>query len=547
MLFEHAYKGSSSVRSQGGQTGLNFVPDAKREPTFFRGELANHIAFREAISALNAVVVSDMRFQPKDRTEYLQWYEQQQWIDFEKVAQQSRNAAEKISALNRELRGLNRDRYTRMKPFHTAQNRYFRHLFVKDRDAWFVLDPVITVHPDQLFFECFSQDESSYGCLSVDYDGFQKVGEFACGTTNIDYSAALYNEFQKIRSYKKTVFEIDPSGFQVETTNEADFKELKIDLPDSWVRGFLQVSSAMALNAVEFELSPMDLQNICFMLRRKKESRGPRSLRYVLEPGKPIRILFEPWNDELVCERSIYKGDTAQEVRVWGRRRIHQLERLIPLARRFLVRLLGTGMPSFYVADLGGMSFTLGLSGWSANDWSQSANFDLLAPRQEVDDVSMQQVGALLKTKRFATADNLAAELQLDRKLVLGALSAYTQAGRCIYDLTKSVYRSRELCAEPLPMEQLRFSNNREKSASEFVRFGKVRQGKIEGPMADGTLRIHGSVQDAKYSYEPVLTIDGDARMVEASCTCNFFQQNRLYKGPCEHILAIRILYNKRY
>src|SRR3982750_4536009 len=35
------------------------------------------------------------------------------------------------------------------------------------------LDPVITVHPDQLFFEAFSNDESVYGRLSAPLDAFE--------------------------------------------------------------------------------------------------------------------------------------------------------------------------------------------------------------------------------------------------------------------------------------------------------------------------------------------------------------------------------------
>ena len=38
-------------------------------------------------------------------------------------------------------------------------------------------------------------------------------------------------------------------------------------------------------------------------------------------------------------------------------------------------------IPYAYIADLGHMNFTLGLSGWTANDWSQAGNFDLMAPR----------------------------------------------------------------------------------------------------------------------------------------------------------------------
>ena len=119
---------------------------------------------------------------------------------------------------------------------------------------------------------------------------------------------------------------------------------------------------------------------MCLVLRRHKEKQGPRSIRYFLEPGEPIEIVFEPWNLEITCHRSIYTGNTPQQVRTWGRRRLHILERLIPIAKKFSVHLLGTGMPSFYVADLGDMSFTLGLSGWTANDWAQAGNFDLMAP-----------------------------------------------------------------------------------------------------------------------------------------------------------------------
>ena len=75
--------------------------------------------------------------------------------------------------------------------------------------------------------------------LGTSYEVYKYVGEYSCGTTNVDYSQELYNEFQKIRSYKSTLFEVDPSGFEVNTQNEETYKEVKIDLPDSWVRGFL--------------------------------------------------------------------------------------------------------------------------------------------------------------------------------------------------------------------------------------------------------------------------------------------------------------------
>jgi hypothetical protein len=56
------------------------------------------------------------------------------------------------------------------------------------RWAGWLLDPVITVHPDELFFEAFSNDESSYARLSVPLDAFAPEGATSYGTTNIDFT-----------------------------------------------------------------------------------------------------------------------------------------------------------------------------------------------------------------------------------------------------------------------------------------------------------------------------------------------------------------------
>jgi hypothetical protein len=544
MQFDFAYGGDSTVSNGVDRTAMSFAPDTLRQPTYFRGNLRQPLAFREAISALHDVVVSDLRWKPKDRTEYLRWRAAQEAADLAELAARRKEVLARIRAIQAELQDLERRSFQRQKPYLDAKRDYFQYLLKRDHQAWIVLDPVITVHPDQVFFECFSKDESSYGRLAVNYDVFEDVGEFACGTTNIDYSEALYDEFQKIRSYKTTTFAIDPSGFEVATTGEPAHKEVKIDLPDSWVRGFLQVSSAMALPALTFRLHPMDIHNICLVLRRHKELVGPRALRYCLEPGRPVRVLFEPWGYEVECPRSVYEGDVADEVRVWGRRRLHTLERLVPVARSFTVYLLGKGMPSFYLADLGDLSYTLGLSGWTRNDWSGAGNFDLLAPRAEVDDLTKGRVFAALRETWSATPDELAGRLDLDRALVLGALAAYTQAGRAVYDLEKRCYRLRELSREPLPMDRLRFQNEREEHATRFLDQRAVTMVATE---EDGQgVSLQGRVRHGDRPKEPWLRLDADERVVDARCTCNFYQQNRLRMGPCEHILALRLLHARR-
>lgn len=544
MEFDYSYKGSSEVRSQADHTEMSWSPDTTREPTYFVGDLRKNVAFREAISALHDVVVADNRFIPKDKTAYKEWRAQQDELNLDLIAGQREELRLRMTALTEELSALRNERSNRWRGFYAKRQEYFNYLWKKDRDAWFVLDPVITVHPDEVFFECFSQDESSYGRLGVSYEVFKNINEFACGTTNVDYSDKLYNEFQKIRSYKNTKFQVDPSGFDVKTDHEDDYKEVKIDLPDTWVRGFLQVNSAMTLNATRFELHPLDVHNFCFILRRKKELMGPRSMRYILKPDHPIKVVFEPWNLVVECPRSIYRGDKPEEIRVWGRRRIHMLERLIPIAKKFTVHLLGKGMPSFYVADLGDMSFTLGLSGWTKNDWSRAGNFDLMAPRAQVDDVTKNHVFQGLKKTWLGTPEQLSRDLGVDQATVLGALSAYAQAGRAMFDLNKNVYRVRELSREPLPMDKLRFSNEREQAANRFVDGNMVKLA-TNYTDSDGATTLAGKVND-RGTVEPSLVIDADERIIRGTCSCSFYIVNKLYKGPCEHMLALRIMANRK-
>ena len=543
MEFNYTYMGESTIGNSSSQTNMSFVPDLNRDPTYFDGTLEKPLEFREAISALHDVVVSDMRMQHKDREEYMRWLESRENEFLEEAMAHHQQVKLDVQRKRQELDELNKRYHARMGPYWKAQRKYFNYLYKHDYKAWFILDPVITVHPDCVFFECFSKDESTFGSLSVNYN-VMRAGDFSCGTTNIDYSDGLYNEFQKIRTYKETRFEIAADGFSVSIEREEGFQEVKIDLPDSWVRGFLQVSSAMNLPMVSFDLSPVDIYNICFKLRRRKELFGPRSLRFQLTPGKPVQILIEPWNETVICKRSIYKGPRQEEIRLWGRRRLHILERLIPVTKKFTVNLLGSGMPSFFIADMGDLTFTLGLSGWSANDWSKSGNFDLMAPRAEVDDLTKMRVFKALKEHWLATADELAESLKLSRAAVLGALSLWTQAGKVIYDMHNQVYRCRELSRKDLPLHLLRFVNERDAAASSFVEAGQVTLGQCSETSLGRTLR--GTVRDKSRNYEVELIIDKDEALKQGICQCNYYQQNKLYKGPCEHMLAVRKKVNEK-
>ena len=57
---------------------------------------------------------------------------------------------------------------------------------------------------------------------------------------------------------------------------------------------------------------------------------------------------------------------------------------------------------------------------------------------------------------------------------------------------------------------------------------------------------LRGIVRDKNKKFEVELIIDKDEALKQAVCQCNYYQQNKLYKGPCEHMLAVRKKVNEK-
>src|SRR5438034_596434 len=70
MDFTVAYKGRSGLSAGAAGMSLAFAPDLRRAPVSFVGALRYPLRFRAAVSALHAVVVSDLKYKPKDRSAY---------------------------------------------------------------------------------------------------------------------------------------------------------------------------------------------------------------------------------------------------------------------------------------------------------------------------------------------------------------------------------------------------------------------------------------------------------------------------------------------
>lgn len=512
-----SYAGASRVVTSGNSAQVEMFGNLERPAVRFEGTLKSPLRFREALSALYGVIGSDYRYAPKDRTQYIAYLR-----------------------LKRDAAPLG--------VWH-AQQAYFAWMLRNDPTALAILDPVVSVHPDQITFEVFGKDESTYACLAFKPEAFDAPGPAAHGTTNIDFSDALYSSVQQIRGYRETKLALGHDGAKPAPEVRKEVLEKKIQVPDSWLRGFLQVQSAATLPFDHVQLSPMDLYNVLRYLRMNGDRKGKkRGLRFELIPAQQPRIVAEPWETVFTTTGDVFRGKAARLIRVWGRRRLMTIKRLLPFVQSVDVYLLGSGLPSFWVFRCGDITLTLGMTGFTSANWSSALGFDLMLPRKTQDGEPTKKVVAHLAGHWRASAKELTQATGLKGAALVEAVQVGCQNGELMYDIANGVYRHRPLTAKPLDLERLQFRNPREKVAHDLLARGKAVRVTGENRIAGIGLELTGTVAVAedKRDYRPQMVLADEGQVRKVTCTCATFRKQGIKSGPCVHLIALRLAFAEK-
>ncbi len=561
MEVNYKYASPSQCRQVNNQATLGFSADLSRdEKVSFSGKLKHPLLFRDAMLMLRDIVVSDMSQKQKERPEYFEWLDQEierRIKAHEQYAPKIREELKQkmsvydveLSKQNEEIKKLLNiqknlqkqiDAYDAWKDYYKIERDFWK--FIKDRDysLWFVLDPVITVHKDQVSFEAFSVDESTYGCLSVAMEEFDLLQEPKLGTTNIDFSAKLEKEMQRFRSYTDVTLSVNPDGFTVENDVVPEYVEKKIDLPETWIKGFNQVSSAAALDGIELELSPSDMYDICAFLRKHKEKKSPRYMKWILEPEQRIQIVFEPFG-KVITLNAIYKGKKKREEKIWGRRRWLVMEKLLPIAKAFYVRFLGFGMPQFIRADMGTLQMTVGFSSWSSNDWVKGTAFNIMAGF--TGNGNYNEVHKLLKQQRCLSMQEIFDHFKdsVVQDKVKAGIGMLFRKGEGYFDIVNNKVRFRHLCNEPIPRQLYEITS----IEKQVEKYSKKTFNNMRVKYTPKKEFIFTTTYNEGNYYAPSNTeivIDQDAQIVKLNCSCAAFKRGaKNISEPCAHILALYV------
>src|SRR5690606_1458871 len=120
---EYKYAGHSGIVSGLDSSRVAFATNQLREATYFDGELARPLVFREALGALYDVVVSDYKYHPKDRVGFRAWLEAQDAKFLDSLIQAGPKVQARIEQLEARLSELNSARNVLKKPYHDARRR----------------------------------------------------------------------------------------------------------------------------------------------------------------------------------------------------------------------------------------------------------------------------------------------------------------------------------------------------------------------------------------------------------------------------------------
>jgi hypothetical protein len=512
-----AYAGASRVVTVGNAATVEMYGNLDRSAVRFDATIKNPLRFREALSALYGVIGSDYRYAPKDRTQYIAYLR-----------------------LKRDAAPLG--------VWH-AQQAYFAWMLRNDPTALTILDPIVSVHPDQLTFEVFGKDESTYACLAFKKEAFSDLGTIAHGTTNIDFSDALYASTQQLRGYRGTKLALGHDAAKGAPETRKEVLEKKIQVPDSWLRGFLQVQSAATLPFDYVQLAPMDLYNVLRHLRMNGDRKGKkRGLRFELVPAQQPRIVAEPWETVFTTTGAVFRGKAARLIRVWGRRRLMTVKRLLPFVQSVDVYLLGSGLPSFWVFRCGDITLTLGMTGFTSANWSSALGFDLLLPRKTQDGEPTKKVVAYLADQWKADTKELGEQTGVKGPALVEAVQLGCQNGELMFDIANNVYRHRPLTDKPLDLDRLQYRNQREKVAHDLLtRRGAVRitgENRIAGIGLELTGTV--SVTEEKRDYRPQMVLADEGQVRKVTCTCATFRKQGIKGGPCVHLIALRLAFAEK-
>lgn len=367
-------------------------------------------------------------------------------------------------------------------------------------------DPVVTSSEERLRFEGFSGCGGVY--VRVDLLPPAVRGEtVGRGTTNVDFNPAMLSALARVRPSDQVALSIGADRVALES-NRDSVVEKKVHLPLRWLKGFLEVQAVQQRMQAVHEISGVEALRFLRSLPRMNTGRRES---WIVSAGRGLRISQ--------CK-------TREAVRVGGLQRLRVLESLAPISNRLRIFTDEPTGASAWVLDLDDSRFHLVISPEVWRGFSgEGQMLESLGKRRRDDNLS--RVHAALRWDAHIDIEEVATRIGTPSEQIRTCLATLGSRGLVGFDLIDSAYFHRELPFDLSRVEQLqtRLLQARKLIDNDQVRVGTRTSDQVE-------VMVGGSGVQHRVRW------NGN----EARCTCPWFAQHGMTRGPCKHILASKMV-----
>lgn len=382
-------------------------------------------------------------------------------------------------------------------------------------------DPVLTAHGDRLRAETFSVCNGVYARLDLLGPGFDG-GEIGWGATNVDLGQGSRAILSGVKGAELLHLDVGERGLTI-ATPDAQELERPVQMPDRWIRALGNVAE------LHRRLTPRITMNAgearAFMAAVPPATAAGRTVWLVAERGRV-------W----ISTRSV-----PGAVSVPGLHRLSAAKRLLPHLTGLTVSAPEPGSP-----DTGATAIEIALPharfvlGLTAEPWRGHSGEGALLTAMAGEDVlaDAELIAALLAFEPRLEVARLRRDSGLSESRVDGAIAVLAASGRVGWDIAEGAHFHRELPADP---DRVVRDHSRLSRARTLVAAGRVQSRPTTDSSNAGAAASAGGTEWVLRGTTP--GADSVVRRVASdyTCTCTWFLRHGTGRGPCAHILSVRI------
>ena len=387
-----------------------------------------------------------------------------------------------------------------------VSTRYFKYVPVAQRD------PILSAQGDILRAECFSACNGVYARMDL----FQSAldGEILYGTTNVDIGSNLRKSLFNVKQGDRLKFRIGDDGWKALHSKNLDGSMLTdihiqrpVKMPDRWVRALGNCAMLHQNMEYKFHIEGMQAKSFIAMLPAAtgKERSG------WLTPAK-TGVMLKPKEEK----NSVY---------ISGLHRLSALKRIMSNVNAVYFYAPNDGEPGQMMIEvcMTGANITLSLTAKSYEGYSgEGALLDSLSTPKILE--CADKIDSILNFESRLDIDKISKSIGIVKNDMNDAMELLAVSGKLGFDVRDRAFFHRELPDDP---DRVLKDNPRLVGAKKLV---------------EDTEYIDDNIWHVKSGDTTYRVIyPTDENLENAKCTCTWYLKHQNDRGPCKHILAVKL------